>query len=232
VERHFQRELEGLKTSLIKMGSLVEEGLRLAIDAVFEKNPDHAQAAIELDERIDALELEVDNDIIDLLALQQPVARDLRFIVSAQKLNNDLERIGDHSVNIAQSALTLRDAPETALMQHIPRMAEIVLRMLKDSLDSFIHLDAALARGVLQCDDEIDDLNRKTVRCVVETLKTSPISIDAGLEVVRLSRNLERVADLTTNICEEVVFLAQARVVKHHAEDRGDHHHAPDQPRN
>lgn len=206
------------------MGSLVEEGMRLAIDSLLEKNADHARAAIELDERIDALELEVDNDIIDLLALQQPVARDLRFIVAAQKLNNDLERIGDHSVNIAQSALSLAKAPATSLMQNIPRMAEIVLRMLKDSLDSFIHLDAALARAVLQRDDEIDELNRRTVRFVVETLKTSAESIEVGLEIVRLSRNLERVADLTTNICEEVVFLAQARVVKHHAEERGNHH--------
>ena len=129
MERHFQRELEGLKTALIKMGSLVEEGMRLAIDSVLEKNADHARAAIELDERIDALELEVDNDIIDLLALQQPVARDLRFIVAAQKLNNDLERIGDHSVNIAQSALSLAEAPATSLMQNIPRMAEIVLQV-------------------------------------------------------------------------------------------------------
>jgi phosphate transport system protein len=220
MERHFQRELESLKTALIKMASLVEGTVRDAIEAVFQRNRDLAEGVLEVDERIDALELEIDNAIIDILALQQPVARDLRFIIAAQKLNNDLERIGDHAVNIAQSSLTLQEMSDFQLssMQHVPRMGALVQAMLKDALDSFIHLDAGLAHAVLQRDDEVDDLNRKTVRGVVEGLKTNSLTIEAGLELSRLSRNLERVADLTTNIAEDVVFLAQARNVKHHAD--------------
>jgi phosphate transport system protein len=226
VERHFQHELEGLKTSLIKMGSLVEGGYHLAIKAVREQNSAAAHTVVDADERIDALELEIDNAIIDLLALQQPVARDLRFIIASQKLNNELERIGDHCVNIAQSALTLLESPPPASMEDVSQMTNIVGRMLRDALDSFIHLDPILAREVLNSDDLIDDLNRKLVKQVIEALKANAMSIETGMELARLSRNLERIADLSTNISEEVIFLAQARVVKHHADDRGER---PDQ---
>jgi phosphate transport system protein len=215
MERHFQLELESLKTSLIKMGTLVEEGYRLAVTAVLEHDRQAALTVIDTDERIDALELEVDNAIIDLLALQQPVAKDLRFIVASQKLNNDLERIGDHCVNIAQSALTLLESPRSPSMEDIPRMANVVGRMLRDAVDSFIRLDPVLAREVLQSEDLVDDLNRKMVKLVIEALKADMVSVETGMELARLSRNLERIADLSTNIGEEVVFLTQARVIKH-----------------
>jgi phosphate transport system protein len=215
MERHFQLELESLKTSLIKMGTLVEEGYRLAVTAVLEHDRQAALTVIDTDERIDALELEVDNAIIDLLALQQPVAKDLRFIIASQKLNNDLERIGDHCVNIAQSALTLLESPRSASMEDIPRMANVVGRMLRDAVDSFIRLDPVLAREVLQSEDLVDDLNRKMVKLVIEALKADIVSVETGMELARVSRNLERIADLSTNIGEEVVFLTQARVIKH-----------------
>lgn len=217
MERHFQLELESLKTSLIKMASLVEEGYRLAVAAVHDHDRQAAQAVIEADERIDTLELEIDNAIVDLLALRQPVAKDLRFIIASQKLNNDLERIGDHCVNIAQSALTLQESPWSALQEEIPRMANIVARMLRDALDGFIRLDPVLAQEVLQSEELVDELNRKMVNLVVEAISANTVDVETGLEVVRLSRNLERVADLTTNISEEIVFLAQARVIKHRA---------------
>jgi phosphate transport system protein len=220
MERHFQYELEGLKTSLIKMGTLVEQGYHLAIKAVLEKDAQAAQSVIDADERIDTLELEIDNAIIDLLALQQPVAKDLRFIIASQKLNNDLERIGDHCVNIAQSALTLLGTGPDALKEEIPQMAGIVGRMLRDALDAFIHFDPALAHEVLRNEDPVDDLNRKMVKLAIEALKGGVVSIETGMELARLSRNLERIADLTTNISEEVVFLAQARVIKHQAEGK------------
>jgi phosphate transport system protein len=220
MERHFQHELEGLKTSLIKMGTLVEQGYHLAVTAVLVHDTQAAQSVIAADERIDALELEIDNAIIDLLALQQPVARDLRFIIASQKLNNDLERIGDHCVNIAQSALTLAGSPESPGIEDIPRMANIVGRMLRDALDGFIRLDAMLAHEVLRNEDLVDDLNRKTVKLVIEALRADSMSIETGMELARLSRNLERIADLTTNISEEVVFLAQARVIKHQADEK------------
>jgi phosphate transport system protein len=223
MERQFQLELESLKTSLIKMGSLVEDGYRLAVAAFFDHDRRAGLEVIISDERIDALELEIDNAIIDLLALRQPVAKDLRFIIGSQKLNNDLERIGDHCVNLAQSALTLLDSPGNSTtggmakttIEDIRRMAEIVQRMLRDALDSFIRLDPGLAEEVLENEQPVDDLNRKTVKLVVEALKAEEIGVETGMELARLSRNLERIADLSTNIAEEVVFLTQARVIKH-----------------
>ena len=220
MERHFQRELEGLKTSLIKMGSVVEENIAFAIRAVLEKSSDLARKVIETDKRVDSLEIEIDNTVIDLLALQQPVASDLRFIIAAQKINNDLERIGDHAVNIAEAAEKLCTLPGVELLEEIPMMADITKIMLKDALDSFILLDPAKAHLVLKTDDQIDDLNRLVVRRIIELVKSNIPTIEYGLELSRVSRNLERVADLATNIAEEVIFHTQARVVKHHADEK------------
>ncbi len=218
MERHFQKELESLKTSLVKMGSVVEENIEMAIRSVMEKNPELALTVIETDTRVDALEIEIDNAIIDLLALQQPVASDLRFILAALKINNDLERIGDHAVNIAQAAQVLSALPHIELLNEIPKMAEITRTMLKDAIDSFILLDPAKARMVIKTDDQIDDLNRTVIRAVIELLKNNKQTAEYALEVSLISRNMERVADLATNIAEEVIFHTQARVVKHHAE--------------
>lgn len=220
MERHFQKELESLKTSLIKMGSVVEENIAFAIQSVIEKRSDVAKKVIETDKRVDALEIEIDNAVIDLLALQQPVASDLRFIIAAQKINNDLERIGDHAVNIAEAAETLCSLSNIEMLEEIPKMADITKTMLKDALDSFILLDPTKARLVMATDDQIDDLNRLVARRIIELLKSNSQTIECGLELSRVSRNLERVADLTTNIAEEVIFHTQARVVKHHAEDK------------
>ncbi|MCX7984529.1 MAG: phosphate signaling complex protein PhoU [Bacteroidetes bacterium] len=220
MQRHFQKELESLKTLLIKMGSLVEENFRNALQAVQHVDSERANAVIVADKRIDALELEIDNAILDLLALQQPVARDLRLIIASQKINNDLERISDHAVNIAQAALNLVHR-STALNEfpEINEMANHTRRMLKDALDSFILLDVSLARAVLLSDDRIDELNKNVTRHVIHLVKENPLLIEAALECSRVSRNIERVADLSTNIAEEVIFFAQARIVKHHADE-------------
>jgi phosphate transport system protein len=220
MERHFQRELEGLKTSLIKMGSMVEENIANAIRSVLEKSGDLAQKVIHTDKRVDALEIEIDNAVIDLLALQQPLASDLRFIIAAQKINNDLERIGDHAVNIAEAAATLCLLPKVEMLEEIPKMADITKMMLKEALDGFILLDPLKARLVLETDDQIDDLNRLVARRIIELVKNNNQIIEYGLELSRVSRNLERVADMTTNIAEEVIFHTQARIVKHHAEEQ------------
>ena len=220
MERHFQRELEGLKILLIKMGSMVEENIANAIRSVLEKNGDLAQKVIHTDKRVDALEIEIDNAVIDLLALQQPLASDLRFIIAAQKINNDLERIGDHAVNIAEAAATLCLLPGVEMLEEIPKMADITKMMLKEALDGFILLDPSKARLVLETDDQIDDLNRLVARRIVELVKNNNQIIEYGLELSRVSRNLERVADMTTNIAEEVIFHTQARIVKHHAEEQ------------
>lgn len=220
MDRHFQRELESLKTSLIKMGSIVEENLGWAIQAVMEKSTELTQKVTETDKRVDALELEIDNAIIDLLALQQPVASDLRFILATLKINNDLERISDHAVNISEATDIICSHTQVEMLEEIPKMAEITRRMLKDSLDSFIQFEPAKARNVLQTDDKIDDLNRQVSHKIIEQVKNNIKPVEVGLELIRISRNLERIADLTTNIAEEIIFYIQARVVKHHAEEK------------
>lgn len=221
MQRHFERELEGLKTTIVKMGSLVEEAIGTAIRAVLNNDRTLADAIIAGDERINSLEIEVDNAIIDLLALQQPVATDLRLILAAQKVNNDLERIGDHAVNIAESAIALSNFGGASDFLELPGMASIAQEMLRNVLDAFIHGDVRLSKAVLTQDDAIDELNRAMARQVVTIMKADAAAIDPGLELIRISKNLERVADLATNIAEEVIFIAEAKVVKHHFEDRG-----------
>ena len=188
--------------------------------ALVERNVEMAQAVIRTDGRVDALELEIDNAIVDMLALQKPVASDLRLIIAAQKINNDLERISDHAVNIAQSAQTLTvSAPLPSLLQ-IPQMSEMTRAMLRDALDAFLHLEPDKARAVCKQDDQVDDMNRSNAREVIGFISAKTLPVEEGLDLIRVSRNLERVADLATNIAEEVVFLTQARVMKHHADEK------------
>jgi phosphate transport system protein len=221
MQRHFERELEGLKTSLIKMGSLAEEAIGLSIQALLKQDAELARKVIESDGRINSLEIEIDNAIVDLLALQQPVAIDLRLILAATKINNDLERIGDHAVNIAESALAYCvRRPEEPLLD-LPRMAELTQKMLRDAIDSFIHNDPQMGATVLAVDDHVDGLNREMTSEVIELMRKDVSLIEGGLQILRVSRNLERVADLATNIAEEVIFIAEARVVKHHAFEEG-----------
>ncbi|MBN1397366.1 MAG: phosphate signaling complex protein PhoU [Bacteroidetes bacterium] len=220
MNRHFELELESLKTILIKMGSVVEENVNNALQALLEHETGLAHKVIENETRINSLEIEIDNAIIDLLALQQPVASDLRFIIAAQKINNDLERIGDHAVNIAESDLNLLKIKPLDSMLEIPKMVVTIKLMLHQALDSFILVDPKMAQTVLETDDQIDNLNRSMATEVIELLKSDKKTIECGLELIRISRNLERIADIATNIAEEVIFYAQARVVKHHAEEK------------
>ena len=219
MDRHFQHELESLKTMLIKMGSVVEDNISNALQALLEQKGSLAQKVFENEDRINTLELEIDNAIFDLLALHQPVASDLRFIIASQKINNDLERIGDHAVNIAESDLNLMKIKPIDSLLELPKMAVTTKTMLRNALDSFILLDPKLAQTVLETDDQIDDLNRSMTVSVIELLKSDRHTIECGLEFIRISRNLERIADISTNIAEEVIFHTQARVVKHHAEE-------------
>ncbi len=220
MERHFQRDLETLKSNVIKMGSLVEQNLFDAMDAVLKNDSTLASRVIAADGKVNQFEIEIDNGVVDLLALQQPVASDLRLILAIQKINNDLERIGDHAVNIAESAFRLVETPQDEPLLEIPNMAKIAKEMFQQALDSFIHLNAQLAQSVLESDDRIDTLNRAMNAHVIKLIKKDQKSLEGGLELLRISRNLERVADLTTNIAEEVIFHTQARVVKHHAGEK------------
>ena len=220
MHRHFEYELDGLKSNIIKIASLAEEAIAQAIKSLLEQKKDIAEQVIAFDKQIDSYEIVVDNHVVDILALQQPVAVDLRFILAASKINNDLERIGDHAVNIAQSAIKLADAPHVKPLVDIPIMADTTKQMLRDAIDAFIHRDSMKARTVLENDDVIDNLNRKVVGDLVEVMRKNPDTIDPALDLIRVSRNLERVADLTTNIAEQVIFMAEARVVKHQADQQ------------
>jgi phosphate transport system protein len=218
MHRHFEYELDGLKSNIIKIASLAEEAIVQSIKSLLDQKKDIAEQVIAFDKQIDAYEIVIDNHVVDILALQQPVAIDLRFILAASKINNDLERIGDHAVNIAQSAIVLADAPHVKPLVDIPRMADTTKQMLRDAIDAFIHRDAQRARMVLENDDIIDNLNRKIVADLIDVMRHDPATIEHALDLIRVSRNLERVADLTTNIAEQVIFMAEARVVKHQAD--------------
>jgi phosphate transport system protein len=220
-QRHFVQELDALKTTIIRMGSLAEHAIDVAVTALLERRADLAKAVIAEDPRIDAFEIEVDDAVVDLLALQQPVATDLRFIVAVLKINSELERIGDHAVNIAESALQYSRLPPLPIHAELPLMAEIARSMLHNAIDGFIRNDAPLCREVLKKDDLIDDLNKRVVHDMVEGIRRDTARLEQSLELVRVSRNLERVADLSTNVAEEVIFMAEARVVKHRFGERG-----------
>ena len=221
--RHFQRELGELKSTLIKMGSLAEQAIAESIRALLERDAGRARRVIDEDRAINSYEVVIDDMVVDLLALQQPVAVDLRFILAAQKTNNDLERIGDHAVNIAESALQYAARPPIERPGHIPEMVQLTKTMLREAIDAVIHTDARRAREVLESDDELDELNRKTIKELVDLIRTDTSVIDQALDLIRVSRNLERVADLATNIAEEVIFVAEAHIVKHNAERTDTH---------
>jgi phosphate transport system protein len=223
MERHFDEELNELKTRLLLMGGRAEAGVCKAIDALKHRDSRLAEEVLAEDRAIDELEVEIDERCIRLLALRQPVGQDLRFITSALKIVNDLERVGDHAVNIAQSALKLGKEPELKPLVDIPRMATSATRMLTEALDAFVRNDAAAARRILIEDDEVDHLKSRLFRELLSYMIEKPDTISRALELILVSRNLERVADLATNVAEEVVFIAEARVVKHHMEER----HAP-----
>ena len=220
MERHFDEELNELKTRLLLMGGRAETVVHKAIEALKRRDAALAEEVIRDDRLIDELEVEIDERCVRLLALRQPVGQDLRFITSALKIVNDLERVGDHAVNIAQSAVKLSKEPELKPLVDIPRMAAISTRMLTEALDAFVRNDAAAARRILVEDDEVDHLKSQMFRELLSYMLEKPATITRALELILVSRNLERVADLATNVAEEVVFIAEARVVKHHMEER------------
>jgi phosphate transport system protein len=216
MERHFVKELEDLKANLIRMGSFAEQAIADSTRALLECRKEDAEKVILQDRQIDTFEIVIDDAVVDLLALHQPVASDLRFILAASKINNDLERIGDHAVNIAESAIHCSSLKKISPLVDIPQMAQITKGMLRDAIDGFIHQNTAICHAVLKSDDIIDKLNKKAVESLTQTMRVDPDTIDQALELIRVSRNLERVADLATNIAEEVIFVAEAKVVKHH----------------
>lgn len=221
-QRHFHEELAQVKSRLLTMSGEAEAALDLAVEALLERAPDKARAVITGDRRIDALEVEIEEQVVSLLALQQPMARDLRMLTSALKIANDLERVGDHAVNIAQSAERLTLSRPIVPEPEIIEMARLARNMLSDALEAFIRSDAVAGREICRRDDKVDILHRSVFRILLTFMMEDPHMISAGMELFLVSRNLERVADLATNIAEDVVFLVEGKSIKHHAEDRGE----------
>ncbi|MDH4130349.1 MAG: phosphate signaling complex protein PhoU [Gemmatimonadota bacterium] len=220
--RHFHDQLNDVKVRLLTMSGEAEAALGLAVEALLGRDGDKAREVIRNDRAIDALEVSIEEACINLLALQQPMARDLRTLTSSLKIANDLERVGDHAVNIAQSAERLSRSRPIAPEPELVEMARLARDMLSDALEAFIRGDAVAAREICRRDDQVDALHRSVFRILLTHMMEDPHTIGAGMELFLVSRNLERVADLATNIAEDVVFLVEGKSIKHHAEDRGD----------
>jgi len=218
---HFEGDLQALRNQLLTMGGLVEDRVRRAVDALVHRREEDARRIIATDKDINDLQIDIDNRCLKLLATQNPLAVDLRLITSAMKINADLERIGDQAVNIAENALVLIPQPPLKPLIDIPRMAQVAEKMIRDALDAFVKRDAALARDVLRLDDEVDELKDQVFRELLTYMMADPGTIQRALSLILISRNLERIADHATNIAEDVIFIAEAKDVRHHAESGG-----------
>ncbi len=215
MHRHFEEDLKELKEKLLRMSSLVEESISLSIKSLVDREAALAHKVVDQDDQIDQLEIEVDEVCLKLLALQQPQARDLRFIAASMKIVNDLERMGDLAVNIAHRSLDLLKAPLLKPLIDIPRMAQAAQGMLKDSLNAFVNNDVGLAKEVCNRDDEVDQLNVQIFRELLTYMLQDPSSVQRAVDLILVAKNLERIADHSTNIAEDVIYIVEAKVVKH-----------------
>ncbi len=217
--RHFQEELEQLKARLLEMGGLAEDRLQLAVRSLVDRDLALVERVLVSDTAINQLHIEIDDRCFKLLALHQPMAVDLRAIVSAVKINTDLERVGDLAVNIAEAAGRYLEHPPVKELVNIPRMADIAQGMLRDALDAYVRRDIAMAQDVLNCDDELDLLKTTVFRELLTHMLHDPSTIEPSLDLVLISRHLERVGDHATNVAEDVIFMVSAKDVRHHIED-------------
>jgi len=219
--RHFDDELARLKDRLLQMSTAAQESLDRSVRAVLQRDSDAAEQVIAQDPAIDRLEIEIEENVTNLLALHQPMARDLRLLLAALKISNDLERVGDHAVNISICAKRLTEfrmiAPEPELIE----MGRLAREMLAESIDAFVRADAEAGRHVCRRDDQVDALHRSMFRILITHMAEDPHTIGAAMELFLVSRNLERVADLATNVAEDVVFLVEGKSIKHGIEREG-----------
>jgi phosphate transport system protein len=215
--RHFQEELEQLQQRLLSMGGLAEERMCDSVRAVSHRDVTLVERLLAGDEPINALHIEIDDRCFKLLALHQPMAADLRAIVAAVKINTDLERVGDLAVNIAEAGKRYLQHPPVKPLIDIPRMGDIAQRMLRDALDSFVRRDIQLAQAVLVADDALDALKTQIFRELLTFMLADPATIEPALDLILISRHLERIGDHATNIAEDVIFMVSAKDVRHHA---------------
>ena len=215
--RHLQEELEILKTRLLEMGGLAEERVRQAVRGLADREFALIETVLAGDEPVNQLHIEIDDRVLKLLALHQPVAADLRAVMAAVKINTDLERVGDLAVNIAEAAKRYTLHPPVKKLIDIPRMAEIAQAMLRDALDAYVKGDVALAQHVLNEDDKLDALKTQIFRELLTFMLQDPTTIEPSLDLILVSRHLERIGDHATNVAEDVIFMVSARDVRHHA---------------
>lgn len=215
MQRHFDQDLAHLKQQLLAMGSLVEAQIEQALRALVDRDSDLAVSVVEQDHDVNALDVEIDDLCIQLLALQQPTARDLRFITTGMKISSELERMGDLADNIAQRALELNLEPQLKPYIDIPRMASWTMRMVKECLDAFVNSDPALARKVCTDDDFVDDLNEQLFRELLSFMLENPTTITRAIRLTFVAKSLERIADHATNIGELVVYMVEGKNIRH-----------------
>jgi phosphate transport system protein len=215
--RHFEEELGTLQTRLLEMGGLAEERVRAAVQGLVARELDVTERVLRGDEPINQLHVEIDERCFRLLALYQPMATDLRSIVAAVKINSDLERVGDLAVNIAEAARRYAMHAPVKQLIDIPRMGDIAQEMLHDALDAYVRRDMTLARSVLNCDDELDGLKTQVFRELLTYMLQDASTIEPALDLILVSRHLERIGDHATNIAEDVIFMVSAQDVRHHA---------------
>ena len=216
--RHFIEELEDLQGRLLEMGTLVESAIHNSVRALTERSEALAQQVLGNEDRINHLEIEIDDLAVRLLALQQPMAKDLRFLTAAIKINTDLERMGDLAVNIVERAIALMGRPPVTPMIDIPQLARTTESMVRKSLDAFVKREPELARSVLQSDDTVDRLRDSIHSELISFMQEDPESIPQALDLILVARHLERIADHATNIAEDTLFLVKGVDVRHHME--------------
>ncbi len=219
--RHFQDELEQLKARLLEMGGIAEEQVRLSIKGLVDRDHEVIDRVLVGDQPLNALHIEIDNRCFTLLALYQPMAVDLRAIVAAVKINTDLERVGDLAINIAEAARLYVAHPPVKKLIDIPRMATIAQSMLRDALDAFVRRDVVLAQAVLNEDDTLDALKTQIFRELLTYMLQDVTTIEPALDLILVSRHLERIGDHATNIAEDVIFMVLAKDVRHHVNEPG-----------
>ncbi len=217
--KHLHKELDKLKQRILALGAVVEDSMRKAVQSLEDRNAGPAEEVIDTDFEVDRAEVQTEEECLKILALHQPVAIDLRFIVAVLKINNDLERIGDLAVNIAERALYLAENDGTVIPFDFEGMARKAQQMLKDSLDALVNMDADLARRVGAADDEVDALNREMYIQVRRSIRESPEHLESLIHLLSASRHVERIADHATNIAEDVIYMVEGDIVRHHAED-------------
>ncbi|MBM3497457.1 MAG: phosphate signaling complex protein PhoU [Armatimonadetes bacterium] len=218
--RHLDREIQQLKQLLLALSAVVEENLQRSVKALVDRDETLAREAMRVDEeQVDHAEVEVEEECLKVLALHQPVASDLRLIIAVLKINSDLERIGDMAVNIAERAVYLHQACAVELPIDIRAMCAKAQLMLKQSLDALVNLDAALALRVCAGDDEVDELNRANYEAIQARIRQAPDETECLMHYLAVSRHLERIADHATNIAEDVIYMVEGEIVRHHAAD-------------